>query len=440
MSISAHLSHSRWQALAGRPVAEASRPLQVLLSHITELYLLCLAAMLFRPPDLAFCCVDRIAFGALVFVWVLRCMLVRQMPSMDKPAAWPLLAMFMLATAALLSQPFEAEAWSVLAAKWAVPLALFHIAGSVFQDSASLRKLEIFLLGVLAYLILIALLFLFDAKSWIIPSFIVDDGLGIHADRARGPFLQAVANGLTLNLLGLIALDAYRRRRLPWPIALIFLATLPAAILATKTRAVWLSFAASAFLLLVGSLNARVRRACLCMILIGGFGVAVAYVSQNRESSFTERLEERGPVEFRAAMYEAGWEMFQQKPALGWGFDAMQTELTRRISRFHQREYFFHNTFLEVAVQHGLLGLSLYLWMMIDLFRLARKPAGSCQTRMFLDGEFRSLWPVLLLVYVTNACFVVMNYQFVNGLLFTFAGVLAAQNQRVRVLYDRPSL
>jgi O-antigen ligase len=440
MSISAHLSHSRWQALAGRPVAEASRPLQLLLSHTTELYLLCLAAMLFRPPDLAFCCVDRIAFGALVFVWLLRCMLVRQMPSMDKPAAWPLLAMFMLATAGLLAQPFEAEAWSVLAAKWAVPLALYHVAGSVFQDSASLRKLEIFLLGVLAYLILIALLFLFDAKSWIIPSFIVDDGLGIHADRARGPFLQAVANGLTLNLLGLIALDAYRRRRLPWPIALIFLATLPAAILATKTRAVWLSFAASAFLLLVGSLNARVRRACLCMILIGGFGVAVAYVSQNRESSFTERLEERGPVDFRAAMYEAGWEMFQQKPMAGWGFDAMQTELTRRISRFHQREYFFHNTFLEVAVQHGLLGLSLYLWMMIDLFRLARKPAGPSQTRTFLDGEFRSLWPVLLLVYLTNACFVVMNYQFVNGLLFTLAGVLAAQNQRGRVLYDRPSL
>jgi len=47
---------------------------------------------------------------------------------------------------------------------------------------------------------------------------------------------------------------------------------------------------------------------------------------------------------------------------------------------------------------------------------------------------------VLLLVYLTNACFVVMNYQFVNGLLFTLAGVLAAQNQRGRVLYDRPSL
>jgi O-antigen ligase len=441
MSSAPHVSHSRFNDLAGQSVAGASRPLQLLLAHPAELYLLCLAAVLFRPPDLAFCCIDRIALGAIVFVWLTRCAVLRETLFINKPIAWPLLAMFVLATASLLSQPFVAEAWSVLAAKWAVPFALYQIAGSVFEDSASLRKLEIFLLCVLAYLILIALLFLFDAKSWIIPSFIVDDAIGIHADRARGPFLQAVANGLALNLLGLIALDAYRRRRLPWPIALAFLATLPAAILATKTRAVWLSFTASVFVLALGSLNARVRQACLCLVVIGGLAVAAAYVSQNREASFADRLEERSPVEFRAAVYEAGWEMFQQKPMLGWGFDAMQTELTRRISRFHQREYFFHNTFLEVAVQHGLLGLSLYLWIVVDLFRVAQKPDPIAPHRgVFLDREFRSLWPVLLLVYLVNACFVVMNYQFVNGLLFTLAGILAAQNQHGRKLYSREPL
>jgi hypothetical protein len=38
---------------------------------------------------------------------------------------------------------------------------------------------------------------------------------------------------------------------------------------------------------------------------------------------------------------------------------------------------------------------------------------------------------VLLAVYVFNAFFVAMNYQFVNALIFTLAGVLAAQNRRV---------
>jgi hypothetical protein len=37
----------------------------------------------------------------------------------------------------------------------------------------------------------------------------------------------------------------------------------------------------------------------------------------------------------------------------------------------------------------------------------------------------------LLGVYWVNAAVVVMNYQFVNGLLFTLAGMLAAQQHRV---------
>ena len=48
----------------------------------------------------------------------------------------------------------------------------------------------------------------------------------------------------------------------------------------------------------------------------------------------------------------------------------------------------------------------------------------------FTDDGFRKIWPILLGVYLMNASFVVMNYQFVNGLLFTLAGMLAAQNRR----------
>ena len=48
----------------------------------------------------------------------------------------------------------------------------------------------------------------------------------------------------------------------------------------------------------------------------------------------------------------------------------------------------------------------------------------------FLDTEFRRLWPVLVIVYLVNASFVVMSYQFVNGLLFAIAGMLASQNLR----------
>ena len=69
--------------------------------------------------------------------------------------------------------------------------------------------------------------------------------------------------------------------------------------------------------------------------------------------------------------------------------------------------------------------------MVFDLIRLGRRACAASDSRSgaFLDRDLRSLWPVLVGVYLLNACFVVMNYQFVNGLLFTLAGILAAQNR-----------
>jgi len=50
----------------------------------------------------------------------------------------------------------------------------------------------------------------------------------------------------------------------------------------------------------------------------------------------------------------------------------------------------------------------------------------------FLDSGFRTLWPLILGVYFLNASAVVMNYQFVNGFVFSIAGILAAQQQSAR--------
>jgi O-antigen ligase len=293
------------------------------------------------------------------------------------------------------------------------------------------RALEIFSLAVLAYLSIIAVLFLSGEKSFILPPFILDESIGIHADRARGPFLQAVANGVTLNLLGLVALDAYRRRRLRGALALLFLIALPLAILATKTRAVWISFALSVLIGLFTFPSFRMRRACLYLVLAAAFGSLCALTFEDVNQSITDRLQERSPVEFRMAMYRAGWDMFRAKPLLGWGTGQVQADLEKRISDFHQSEFFFHNTFLEIGVEYGVLGIALYCWLIFDLLRTGRQlPATVLSSRpYFLDAGFRDLWPVMLGVYLLNACFVVMNYQFVNGILFTFAGILAAQNR-----------
>jgi O-antigen ligase len=93
-----------------------------------------------------------------------------------------------------------------------------------------------------------------------------------------------------------------------------------------------------------------------------------------------------------------------------------------------------HNTYLELLVEHGLLGLVLYLWLMWELWRLSRADIPTTENSGFLDSEFHRLWPILLGVYWLNAAVVVMSYQFVNSLLFTLAGMLAAQRRRAESL------
>jgi O-antigen ligase len=408
------------------------RPLQVLIAAPALLFLVTLGLMLFHPPDFHFHSIDRVAFGLLILVVLLRACVLRQPLRFGDPVAWPMLALLALAFYGVVSKPNDAETWSLFAAKWLVPFALYHLAAYIFNDEHSLRQFETFSLIVLGYLSLTAIFFMIDAKQFIFPRYILDEGLGYHADRARGPFLQAVANGVALNLLGLVALNSFRRKRLRGALALLFLAALPLAIGATKTRAVWLSFAVSILALLFLSPSRRLRRACLCFVVAGGVGLAAMVTLSDRNASLTDRLEERGPVMFRMAVYQAGWEMFLKKPLAGWGATDMQTELSKRISDFHQDQFFFHNTYLEIVVQYGLVGLLLYVWIVVDLFKLGRsrnRPGFSTHSS-FLDQEFRTLWPVLLGVYLLNGSFVVMNYQFVNGFLFTVAGLLVAQNRR----------
>jgi O-antigen ligase len=110
----------------------------------------------------------------------------------------------------------------------------------------------------------------------------------------------------------------------------------------------------------------------------------------------------------------------------------MPAELARHVSGYKEKELYPHNTYLELLVEHGVLGLALYAWLMWEILRLGRGLVPQSERGGFLNHQFHAMWPVLLAVYLVNASVVVMNYQFVNGLLFTLAGMLAAQQHRAR--------
>jgi len=431
------VSPSSWAGeAAGRGLRLGLRPLQAILMAPHTLFLGALAAMLLRPPDVSFYEIDRVAFVLLVLGVMGRAAVTRQRLLVVERATWPMIGLTLLAVASVVQQPFNNQSWSLLAAKFLVPFALFHLAGLVFREERRLRQFEGFALVVLAYLCFTSIAFLVGAKSLIFPRFILDESLGYHADRARGPLLQAVANGVSLNVLGVLALHAFLRGRIRGLRAAVLLASLPVAILATMTRAVWVSFAVSVGVLILRSRDRKLRNICVAVAIVGAMGSLIALSFNDQRRALTDRLQEAGPLDFRQAVYAGGWQMFLEKPLTGWGVNQMPAELARHVSGYKEKELFPHNTYLEILVEHGTFGLALYLWLMWEILRLGRGLVPLAERDGLLNQQFHAAWPVLLGIYWANAAVVVMNYQFVNGLLFTMAGMLAAQRRRALVNWN----
>jgi O-antigen ligase len=415
---------------AWRGVQIGLRPLQMLMMAPGAVFLAALTAMLLRHPDVPFYEIDRVAFALLVISVAGHAVLTRQRLLVMERATVPMIGLTLMAVASVASQPFDNRTWCLVAAKFIVPFSLFHLAAVAFREERWRRHFEIFALVVLAYLCFTSIAFLVGAKLLIFPRFILDESLGYHADRARGPLLQAVANGVSLNLLGLLALHSLLRGRIRGVKAAVLLASLPIAILATMTRAVWLSFAVSVGFLILHSRNRRLQRICVALAIMAAIGSLIALSFQDQRQALADRFGESGPLDYRQAVYAGGWQMFLEKPLTGWGVNQMPAELARHVSGYREKELYPHNTYLELLVEHGIFGLVLYVWLMWEIFRLKDGAVPRDERAGLLDQQFHAMWPVLLGVYWVNAAMVVMNYQFVNGLLFTMAGMLAAQRRR----------
>ena len=102
----------------GRAVVAALRPLQMLTAAPSLLFLLALTAMLLRHPDVRFYEMDRVAFGLLVAGVSAQAVVMRQRLLTIQRATWPMMGLIVLALISLASQPFEPEAWNLLASKF----------------------------------------------------------------------------------------------------------------------------------------------------------------------------------------------------------------------------------------------------------------------------------------------------------------------------------
>ena len=95
------------------------------------------------------------------------------------------------------------------------PFLVFFIAPFVFRTEADRRVLLGTLVAIGTYLGITAVLETTGPDALVVPHYITDDAQGIHQDRARGPFLDAGANGVALYMCAVAAAIAFVKWRDP---------------------------------------------------------------------------------------------------------------------------------------------------------------------------------------------------------------------------------
>jgi putative inorganic carbon (hco3(-)) transporter len=374
---------------------------------------------------------DRLVLLAALAVVVLRLGAARDRPPIRLGAVHLLLA--------------AAAAWAVASAAWAgtlgdrdarfalldgyglLPFAVFAVAPVVFRDEARRRVLLGVLVVLGGYLGLTAVLESAGPRALVVPQWILDPAFGAHGDRARGPFVQAVANGIAMFGCGVaaaIALHVWRGRGARVGAAAVA-GLCAAGIVVTYTRANWLGALAGALVAL--ACFAELRRFLGPAVAAGAVALAAAVLLvPGLGQRLEDRYEDRGPVDVRRGTNQAALSMLAERPALGHGWATF-----RERSPDHFRELpdvrlsgvgeDAHNVLLRNAVELGVLGALLWAAALAVALGGALVRRGPPALRPWRIGfaAFATCWLV-------SANLSPVPYLFVALLLWTWAGLLYA--------------
>ena len=379
---------------------------------------------------------DRLLFaGAIVAV------LLRAPPVADRPrlrisgAHWllALAAVYALASAFVAGTVFEREKlFKIIDAFGILPFLVFLVAPVVFTTPRQRGVLLATLVALGAYLGLTVLFETVGLDALVFPKYILDPDYGIHVTRGRGPFVDAVANGLALYMCSVICAIAVAlwQTRLTRSLALaIGLLCMVGAFLSLE-RSVWIGAVLGT---VVGVLATRGLRRYL-PVLVVAIAVAVAVplaLIPGLQGTVSERTNDQATIWDRQNLVRAAVNMVEAKPIFGFGWSRFADD---SADYFQQSPDYpltatsagVHNTPLLYAVELGLVGMT--LWIMGVLFGVG----GALATRGPPDLD---AWRVGLLA-VATAYLVVLNAvpptAWENRSLWLMAGVVYSGRYLVR--------
>jgi putative inorganic carbon (hco3(-)) transporter len=345
-----------------------------------------------------------------------------------QPVHW-LLAVTVLyagASALLTGTLLQHEPFFGLLDRLALPFLMFFVAPTVFATARQRSILLATLVVTGGYLGLTALFEALGVRALVFPKYILDPTLGIHEERARGPFLEAVGNGLSLYGCGVAAAVAlWRWRHLKWVrvAAAVVLVLCAAGLVFTLTRAVWIASAAATLVALLATPG--LRRLLVPVAVAGTLLVVItlAFVPGLSDQA-SERESAQRPVWSRLNVNSAAVRMIGERPLLGFGWGGFVSASTPYLTQHDSYPLVgygleVHNVFLGRAVDLGLIGAAIWLVALVAALGGAAVTRGPPEAIAFRAGLI-----ALIVNWVVVANFGPLGYAFPNLLLWTWAGIV----------------
>ena len=331
-----------------------------------------------------------------------------------------------------------------------LPFLMFWIARGIDLD----EKRAIWMLGGTTifgvYLSLTGICEVLQLYSLVFPRYISSPDIWEFYGRARGPYLNPIANGLYMTICMSASLLLYPHlSKKTKPIAAICTLLILVGIYSTLTRSVWLGALLAMGVIGAATIPRRHRKtAVICIVASGLILSPIAWsklksFKRDKDISVAE-MEESASL--RPILAAVAWNILADNPYFGCGLGQYKNVDADYIAQrnfdlpmekaipYHQ-----HNVFLSVLVENGILGFAIFLCLLLAIFRDAIS---------LLRNERISLWQrqhgllvlVLLAVYLANGMFHELSIiPMVNMLVFFLVGIcrnLCAQRSKVGLHVD----
>jgi putative inorganic carbon (HCO3(-)) transporter len=307
-----------------------------------------------------------------------------------------------------------------------VPFALFVVAPVIYGTKRDRDILMVTLVAIGGYLGLTAFFEGLHLNALVFPRYILNPNVGIHFGRARGPFVEADANGLVMFACAVasgIALYQWRRERKALLAAAVLFLCLGGTVF-TLTRAIWIASLAATLLTLLAFRQLR-RFFLPATIGVALLGVGALALIPGLAGEAEERSNSLRPVWDRLNTDAAALRMFEHRPLTGFGwytFESEGPEYLRQSSSYPLTGAGLnvHNVFLSRLAELGAIGTLLWgLALGIAVLGSAIR-AGPPELLPWRIGLV-----AIAIDWLIVANFVPLTYALPTALLWLWAGILS---------------